>query len=116
MPTIFSKIVNREIPADIVYEDDLVLAFKDISPQAPTHILIIPKKEIPTVNDVTEADEATLGRLFTAAAKIAKEQGVAESGYRLMINVNEDGGQEVFHLHMHLLGGRNLGPMLAKKE
>lgn len=116
MPTIFSKIVNREIPADIVYEDDLVLAFKDISPQAPVHILIIPKKEIPTVNDVTEADEVTLGRLFTAAAKIAKENGVDESGYRLMVNVNKDGGQEVFHVHMHLLGGRNLGPMLVKKD
>ncbi|MCA9914201.1 MAG: histidine triad nucleotide-binding protein [Anaerolineae bacterium] len=116
MPTIFSKIVNREIPADIVYEDDLVLAFRDISPQAPVHILIIPKKEIPTVNDVTVADEAALGRLFTAAAKIAKENGIDASGYRLMVNVNEDGGQEVFHVHMHLLGGRNLGPMLAKKD
>jgi histidine triad (HIT) family protein len=116
MPTIFSKIINREIPADIVYEDDLVLAFKDINPQAPTHILIIPKKEIPTVNDVTEADEVALGRLFTAAAKIAKEQGIDESGYRLMVNVNSDGGQEVFHVHMHLLGGRNLGPMLAKRD
>ncbi len=116
MPTIFSKIVNREIPADIVYEDDLVLAFRDISPQAPVHILIIPKKEIPTVNDVTEADEAALGRLFTAAAKIARENGIDESGYRLMVNVNKDGGQEVFHVHMHLLGGRSLGPMLAKKD
>lgn len=116
MSTIFSKIVNKEIPADIVYEDDLVLAFKDIQPQAPVHILIIPKKEIPTVNDVTAADETTLGRLFVAAAKIAKEQGVDERGYRLMVNVNKDGGQEVFHLHMHLLGGRNLGPILAKRD
>lgn len=116
MPTIFSKIIAKEIPAAIVYEDDLVLAFKDIAPQAPTHILIVPKKEIPTVNDVTAEDEATLGRLFTVAAKIAKEEGVDASGYRLMVNVNKDGGQEVFHLHMHLLGGRNLGPMLAKKD
>jgi histidine triad (HIT) family protein len=114
--TIFSKIIAKEIPATIVYEDDLVLAFKDIQPQAPVHILIIPKKEIATVNDVTEADEMALGRLFTVAAKIAKEQGIDASGYRLMVNVNKDGGQEVFHLHMHLLGGRSLGPMLVKKD
>lgn len=116
MSTIFSKIITKEIPADIVYEDDLVLAFRDIAPQAPVHILIIPKKEIPTVNDVTEADEMTLGRLITVAAKIAKEQNIDENGYRLMINCNEDGGQEVFHLHMHILGGRKLGPMLAKQD
>lgn len=116
MSTIFAKIITKEIPADIVYEDDLVLAFKDITPQAPVHVLIIPKKEIPTVNDVTEADEIILGRMFTVAAKIAKEQNIADSGYRLMVNCNEDGGQEVFHLHMHILGGRKLGPMLAKKD
>lgn len=116
MSTIFSKIIAREIPADIVYEDDLVLAFKDINPQAPVHILIIPKREIPTVNDVTADDEAALGRLFTVAARIAKENGIDASGYRLMVNVNQDGGQEVFHLHMHLLGGRKLGPMLAKRD
>jgi histidine triad (HIT) family protein len=114
--TIFSKIIAKEIPATIVYEDDLVLAFKDIQPQAPVHILIIPKKEIASVNDVTEADEMALGRLFTVAAKIAKEEGIDASGYRLMVNVNKDGGQEVFHLHMHLLGGRSLGPMLAKRD
>ena len=116
MASIFTKIINREIPSDIVYEDDLVLAFKDISPQAPVHILIVPKKEIATVNDVTAEDEMVLGRLFTAAAKIAEENGIAASGYRLMVNCNEDGGQEVFHIHMHLLGGRNLGPMLAKRD
>jgi histidine triad (HIT) family protein len=115
MPTIFSKIIAKEIPAAIVYEDELVLAFKDISPQAPVHILIIPKKEIPTINDVSAEDEATLGRLFVVAAKIAKENGIDQSGYRVMVNCNQDGGQEVFHLHMHLLGGRPLGPMLAKK-
>lgn len=114
--TIFSQIIAKEIPADIVYEDDLVLAFRDIQPQAPVHILIVPKKEIPTVNDVAEADEVALGRLFTVAAKIAKEQGIDASGYRLMVNVNKDAGQEVFHLHMHLLGGRSLGPMLAKRD
>ena len=116
MTTIFKKIIDKEIPADIVYEDELVLAFKDIQAQAPTHVLIIPKKEIATVNDVSPEDEQMLGRLFIVAAKIAKEQGIDESGYRLMVNVNADGGQEVFHLHMHLLGGRSLGPMLAKRD
>lgn len=114
MSTIFSKIIAKEIPADIVYEDDLVLAFKDIAPQAPVHILIIPKKEIPTTNDVREADEIVLGRMMLTAAKIAKEQNIDKSGYRLIVNCNEDGGQEVFHIHMHILGGRNLGSMLAK--
>ena len=115
MSTIFSKIIAKEIPADIVYEDDLVLAFRDIAPQAPVHILIIPKKGIPTANDVEAADEVALGRLFTVAARIAIDEGIAQDGYRLIVNCNEDGGQEVFHLHMHLLGGRSLGPMLAKK-
>lgn len=114
MSTVFSKIIAREIPADIVYEDELVLAFRDIAPAAPTHILIIPKREIATANDVIAADEAVLGRLFTAAAKIAAEEGIAEDGYRLIVNCNAHGGQEVFHLHMHLLGGRSLGPMLAR--
>lgn len=116
MSTIFKKIIDKEIPADIVYEDDLVIAFKDIAPQTPVHVVIIPKKEIPTVNDVTTEDEVALGRLFIAAAKIAKEQGIDESGYRLMVNVNKDGRQEIFHLHMHIMGGRPLGPMLAKKD
>ncbi|MCY3977304.1 MAG: HIT domain-containing protein [Chloroflexi bacterium] len=115
MSTIFSKIIAKEIPADVVYEDDLILAFRDIAPQAPVHILIIPKKEIPTANDVKAADEAVLGRLFTVAARIARDEGIARNGYRLIVNCNEDGGQEVFHLHMHILGGRSLGPMLAKK-
>jgi len=115
MSTIFSKIIAREIPADIVYEDDLVLAFRDIAPQAPVHILIIPKQGIATVNDVSSGDEAAMGRLFTVAAKIASAEGIAKSGYRLIVNCNEDGGQEVFHLHMHILGGRRLGPMLAKR-
>ena len=113
--TIFKKIIDKEIPADIVYEDELVLAFRDIAPQAPTHILIIPKKEIATVNDVTAEDEQVLGRLMIVASKIAKEQAIDESGYRLIINVNKDGGQEVFHLHMHLVGGKSLGAMLPKK-
>ena len=114
MSTIFSKIIAKEIPADIVYEDDLVLAFRDIAPQAPTHILIIPKREIATSNDVTAEDEKMLGRLLIAAAKIAADEGIAEKGYRLIVNCNAHGGQEVFHLHMHILGGRPLGPMLAR--
>ena len=115
MATIFSEIVKGDIPADIVYQDDQVTAFKDIQPQAPVHILIIPNKEIPTVNDLTAEDEQLVGHLFTVAAKIAKDQGVATDGYRLMVNCNRHGGQEVFHLHMHLFGGRPLGPMLVRK-
>ena len=115
MSTVFSKIIAGEIPADIVYADELVLAFRDIAPAAPTHILIIPKREIATANDVSAEDEAALGRLFTAAAKIAADEGIAEDGYRLIVNCNAHGGQEVFHLHMHLVGGRSLGPMLARK-
>ena len=109
--SIFSKIIRKEIPADIVYEDDDVLAFHDISPQAPVHILIIPKKVIATVNDVTEEDEQILGHLFVVAAQIAKEHGVDESGYRLIVNCNYDGGQVVFHVHMHLMGGRRMRQM-----
>ena len=112
--TIFSKIVRGEAPADIVYRDDQVTAFRDIQPQAPTHILIIPNKAIPTVNDVTTEDEALLGHLFVVAAKLAHEEGIAEDGYRLIINCNRDGGQLVFHLHMHLLGGRPMGRMVQK--
>jgi len=114
--TIFSKIIRKEIPADIVYQDDLVTAFRDINPQAPVHILIVPNKLIPTVNDITEADEPLLGRLFTAAAKIAEDEGIADDGYRILVNCNRHGGQEVFHLHLHLLGGRPLGPMLVRKS
>jgi histidine triad (HIT) family protein len=114
MATIFSKIVNGEISADIVYQDDLVTAFRDINPVAPTHILIVPNKEIPTVNDLTEADEAVAGRMMFVASKLAAQEGIAEDGYRLLINCNEHGGQEVFHLHMHLIGGRPLGPMVAR--
>ena len=114
--TIFGKIIRKEIPADIVYQDGLVTAFKDIDPQAPTHILIIPNKAIATVDDVTEADEPALGRMFTVAAKLAREAGIAESGYRLLVNCRDDGGQEVYHLHMHLVGGRRLGRMLQRQS
>ena len=111
--TIFSRIVRREIPADIVYQDDLVTAFRDIAPAAPTHVLVVPNHIITSARDVTEDDEPVLGRMFAAAARIAREQGIAETGYRLIVNCGEDGCQEVYHLHMHLIGGRPLGPMLA---
>ena len=111
--TIFGKIIRREVPADILYQDDLVTAFRDTGPQAPTHVLIVPNAAIPTAADVTARDEAALGRMFTVARKIAEQEGIAEKGYRLIVNCREDGGQEVFHLHMHLLGGRPLGRMLT---
>ncbi|MCX7908862.1 MAG: histidine triad nucleotide-binding protein [Ignavibacteria bacterium] len=104
--TVFSKIIRKEISAEIVYEDDEVLAFKDIAPQAPIHVLIIPKKEIPTVNDINEEDAPLIGKLFLVAKKLAKEFNIAESGYRLVMNCNKDAGQAVYHLHLHLLGGR----------
>jgi histidine triad (HIT) family protein len=112
--TIFSKIIRREIPAQILYQDDLVTAFRDINPQAPTHILIVPNRLIATANDVTPADELALGRMFTVAKLLAEQEGIAGSGYRLLVNCNRDGGQEVYHLHMHLVGGRPLGPMLKR--
>ena len=112
--TIFTRIIAGEIPADIVYQDERVTAFRDIQPQAPTHILVIPNREIATADDVSDADEALLGHLFVVASRIAREQGIAKDGYRLIVNCRDHGGQEVFHLHMHLLGGRPLGPMLAR--
>ncbi|MCP1065861.1 purine nucleoside phosphoramidase [Serratia symbiotica] len=112
--TIFSKIIRREIPSDVVYQDELVTAFRNISPQAPTHILIVPNILIPTINDVTVKHEATLGRMITTAAKIAEQEGVAEDGYRLILNCNRHAGQEVYHIHMHLVGGHSLGPMLSR--
>lgn len=114
MTTLFEKIISGDIPGDIVYSDDLVVAFRDIGPKAPIHILVVPRKPIPTVNDVTEDDEMALGRLFTVARRLARDEGIADDGYRLIVNCNSDGGQEVFHLHMHLLGGRPLGPMLSR--
>lgn len=116
MTTIFAKIIRGEIPSDTVYQDDLVTAFRDINPLAPTHILIVPNKVIPTVNDLTEADEQTAGRMLLVAKKLAEQEGIAETGYRLIINCNRHGGQEVFHLHMHLLGGRPLGRILARQD
>lgn len=106
--TIFSKIIDREIPADIVYEDDLLLAFRDINPQAPVHVLIIPKVEIATVNDIEPGQAELIGKMVLVAQKIAADEGIAEDGYRLVINCNQHGCQVVFHLHMHLLGGKQL--------
>lgn len=106
--TIFSKIVNHEIPADIVYEDDEIMAFRDISPKAPVHVLIIPKIEIATVNDILPEQAELVGKMFLAAQKIARQEGIAEDGYRLVINCNRHGCQVVFHLHMHLIGGKQL--------
>ena len=111
--TIFSKIIRKEIPCDLLYQDELVTAFRDISPKAKTHVLIIPNKLIPTVNQVEQEDELALGRLFTVARKLAEQEGIAEDGYRLIVNCNRHGGQEVYHLHMHLLGGQPLGGLLA---
>lgn len=104
--TLFGKIIKGEIPADKVYEDDEVLAFRDINPQAPTHILIIPKKPIPTINDIQPEDAALVGKLFLTAKKLAAEAGFADEGYRVVMNCNSGAGQTVYHLHLHLLGGR----------
>lgn len=112
--SVFTKIINRELPATIVYEDDDVIAFVPLRLQAPVHFLIVPKKEIHTINDVTDEDALVLGKLFLVAKILAKENGIAETGYRLSININEDAGQSVFHLHMHLLGGKELGPMVTQ--
>jgi histidine triad (HIT) family protein len=115
MATVFSKIVAGQIPADIAYRDEQVTAFRDIQPQAPIHILIVPNKEIPTVNDIRFEDEQLVGHMFTVAKQIAQSEGFAEDGYRLLVNCNRNAGQEVFHLHMHLFAGRPLGPMLMRK-
>lgn len=103
--TIFSKIIRREIPADIVYEDDMCLAFRDIAPQAPVHILVIPKKPIPKLADATSEDHALMGHLLLKVKQVAEEAGL-ENGYRVVINTGVDGGQTVDHLHLHILGGR----------
>ncbi len=116
MTTIFAKIITREIPSDMVFQDDQVTAFRDIKPQAPTHILIVPNREIPTANDVSTADEQLLGHMLVVATQLAAAEGIDADGYRLIINCNEHGGQEVFHLHLHLLGGRSLGPMLTRSQ
>jgi len=107
-PCIFCKIVNKEIPAQIVYEDDIALAFEDIEPHAPVHTVVIPRKHITTLLDAKEEDRYLLGHLVHAATTIAREKGIAERGFRIVINCNHEGGQRVYHLHLHLLGGRPL--------
>ncbi len=107
--TIFTKIINREIPAEILYEDDQALAFKDINAQAPIHFLVIPKKPIATLNDMSEDDRLLVGHLSYIAAKLADEMGFAQEGYRTVMNCNEFGGQSVYHIHLHVLAGKLLG-------
>ena len=115
MPTLFERIVGGELPADIVYRDAEITAFRDIHPRAPVHILIVPNKPIPTANDITDADAPLVGRLFLVARDLARKLGIAEDGYRLIINCNAHGGQEVYHLHLHLIGGAPLGPMTGAR-
>lgn len=112
MATIFTKIINREIPATIVYENDKVIAFKDINPVAPIHILVVPKKEIPTLNDIKEEDKEYIFEMYLAIQNITKDLNIADEGYRVITNCNKFGGQEVFHLHFHILGGAKLGALL----
>ncbi|MBQ4813865.1 histidine triad nucleotide-binding protein [Pseudoalteromonas luteoviolacea] len=116
--TIFTKIINREIPADIVYEDEKALAFKDINPQAPFHVLVIPKQPIATINDVNEENAHLVGHLHLVAAKLAKEHGFADNGYRVVMNCNNDGGQTVYHIHLHVLAGLEMGwpPYQSRKK
>lgn len=108
MSSIFTRIIDRKIPAAIVYEDDECIAFKDIDPKSPVHILLVPKREIPSLAEVTEKDKSLLGHLLIKASEIAKDHGVSDSGYRIVINTNKEGGQEVYHVHLHILGGRQM--------
>ncbi len=110
---IFCKIIKREIPADIVYEDEQIIAFKDINPAAPIHILVIPKKHISSLAQLEIKDENLIGKIYTIINKIAEEQGVKEKGYRVIVNCGKDGGQEVGHLHFHLLAGKKLGEKIV---
>ncbi len=114
--TIFTKIINKELPSDMLYQDELVTAFRDINPAMPTHVLIVPNEPIASNADVTEAHEAAMGRMHTVARKLAEDEGIAQDGYRLIINCGENGRQEVPHIHMHLLGGANVGPMLIRQK
>ncbi len=106
---LFCKILNGDIPADLVYESDSAIAFRDRNPHAPTHVLVIPRKHIPTINDLDDADRDVVGSLYMAARDIARQEGIADDGYRTVMNCNEGAGQTVFHIHLHVLGGRSLG-------
>jgi len=114
--TIFSKIIRKEIPSDMLYQDELVTAFRDINPARPTHILIIPNEHIPSSADVRPEHELTMGRMHTVARQLAEEAGIDQDGYRLVINCGKHGRQEVLHLHMHLLGGSDVGPMVIRQK
>ena len=109
MTTIFHRIIRRELPADIVYEDEHLVAFRDIAPQAPVHVLFVPRDDVPTLNDLEEGQALVVGRLAMAAAAYARREGFAEDGYRIVMNCNGDGGQTVFQIHLHLLAGAPLG-------
>jgi histidine triad (HIT) family protein len=114
MPTLFEKIIAGELPANVVFRDSRVIAFLDIRPAAPVHILIVPLKVIATTDDIGDEDEALVGHMVIVARDLARKHGIAQSGYRLIINCNPDSGQEVYHLHLHLLGGRPLGPLVQR--
>jgi histidine triad (HIT) family protein len=114
MSTIFAKIIRGESPSDMVYQDELVSAFRDINPAAPTHILIVPNEVIPTIDDLSENDELLAGRMLLVAKELARKEGISKDGYRLIINCREHGAQEIYHLHLHLIGGRPLGPMIGR--
>jgi histidine triad (HIT) family protein len=111
MPSIFTKIASGEVPADLVYQDEVCFAFRDIEPKAPTHLLIVPREEFASANEVTEARESMVGHLVRVGAQLARERGLSQSGYRLVFNTGSNAGQTVFHLHLHLLGGRPLHDM-----
>lgn len=113
MGTIFEKIIEGEIPADFIYRDEEIVAFQDVNPAAPVHVLIVPVRPIPTVDDIADEDLGLVGRMIGVGRDIARSEGIAEDGYRLILNCRGHGGQEVFHLHLHLIGGRPLGPMVA---
>lgn len=111
---IFCKIIKREIPSSIVYEDNEIIAFRDVNPQAPIHILVIPKKHISSLVDLKEEDEMVVGRIYTVINKIAEQEGIDQKGFRVIVNCGEDGGQEVKHLHFHILGGKKLGVKICE--
>ena len=116
MPTLFERIISGELPAKIEYRDDRVTAFRDIHPQAPTHILIVPNKPIPTTDDIADEDEALIGHMVIVARDLARRESVAQSGYRLIFNCREDSGQVVYHLHLHLLGGAPMGALITRRS
>lgn len=111
---VFCKIIERKIPSDIVYEDEAIIAFRDLKPVAPVHILVIPKKHISALTQITKEDEAIIGRIYTVINQIAEKENIKENGYRVIVNCGEDGGQEVKHIHFHLIGGKKLGTKIAE--